>query len=64
MRISRLLVLEALLLEKRCPNCSSNQIEFSPQSTGWEVKFKCHHCGWWDTVTWVEIDECGGKLPK
>jgi len=53
-----------LLLERRCPNCSGNDIELSSQPAGWEVLFNCHRCGWWDTVTEIEIKECGGKIPE
>jgi hypothetical protein len=64
MKISRRLFLETLLWERCCPECFGDDIVFSPQSTGWEVIFKCNCCGCWDTLTWVEINECGGKFPQ
>ena len=63
MKLSRLLVLENLLIEGRCPRCFSRQIRFKPPSIGSDVIFKCYGCGWWDTITWEEINQCDGKLP-
>ena len=64
MKLSRQLILETLLIVGNCPRCLSSQITFKPPSIGSEVIFKCHTCGWWDTVTWEEINQCGGKLPQ
>lgn len=55
---------------KRCPECDSSSVSFTPVTTRWGVivqglDYRCHNCDYfWRDDEEIQCFECGGKLAK